>query len=434
MGNGNRLNYKRTFFIGLAFLSICAFWQLYDNIVPLILKETFHMGETQTGFIMAADNVLALFLLPLFGALSDKTTTKVGKRTPFIVVGTIVSVIFMLFIPIADQQKNIVLFVLSLGAVLLAMGSYRSPAVALMPDLTPKPLRSQANAVINLMGAIGGILTLIFIKFLTPKKEHPNYFIIFSCVASIMVIAVIVLLVFIRENKLIQEMKNTSEDDECLDTNIELNEVESQKSLSKSVKHSLVLLLASIFLWFTAYNAVTTAFSRYAKEVWKMEAGGFANCLLVATGAAIISYIPIGFIATRFGRKKTIIGGILLITLSYLMGCFFFEYSNFINVVFALTGIGWAAINVNSYPMVVEMSKGSNVGKYTGLYYIISMTAQIITPILSGFLLEQISYRILFPYAVTFSIASLLTMIFVKHGDSKPIKKEKILDNFSDID
>ncbi|WP_066714106.1 MFS transporter [Clostridium sp. Marseille-P299] len=434
MGNGNRLNYKRTFFIGLAFLSICAFWQLYDNIVPLILKETFHMGETQTGFIMAADNVLALFLLPLFGALSDKTTTKVGKRTPFIVAGTIVSVIFMLFIPIADQQKNIVLFVLSLGAVLLAMGSYRSPAVALMPDLTPKPLRSQANAVINLMGAIGGILTLIFIKFLTPKNEHPNYFIIFSCVASIMVIAVIVLLVFIRENKLIQEMKNTSEEDEFLDTNIELNEVESPKALSKSVKHSLVLLLASIFLWFTAYNAVTTAFSRYAKEVWKMEAGGFANCLLVATGAAIISYIPIGFIATRFGRKKTIIGGILLITLSYLMGCFFFEYSNFINVVFALTGIGWAAINVNSYPMVVEMSKGSNVGKYTGLYYIISMTAQIITPILSGFLLEQISYRILFPYAVTFSIASLLTMIFVKHGDSKPIKKEKILDNFSDID
>lgn len=209
---------------------------------------------------------------------------------------------------------------------------------------------------------------------------------------------------------------------------------ELSSGMSKSVRRSLVLLLASIFLWFTAYNAVTTAFSRYAKEVWNMQAGGFANCLLVATGAAIISYIPIGFIATRFGRKKTIIGGILLITLSYFMGCFFLEYSSFINFVFALTGIGWAAINVNSYPMVVEMSKGSDVGKYTGLYYIISMTAQIITPILSGFLLEQISYRVLFPYAVSFSVASLFTMIFVKHGDSKPVKKEKILDNFSDID
>ena len=434
MGNDLRLNYKRTFFIGLAFLSISAFWQLYDNIVPLILKETFHMGETQTGMIMAADNVLALFLLPLFGALSDKTNSKFGKRTPFIVCGTIVSVIFMLFIPVADQQKNIILFIISLGIVLLAMGSYRSPAVALMPDLTPKPLRSQANAVINLMGAVGGIITLLFIKFLTPKEEHPNYFGIYLSVAGIMVFVVIVLIVFIRENKLLEETKKYNMDENTRTMHVDDSKEELSSGMSKSVRRSLVLLLASIFLWFTAYNAVTTAFSRYAKEVWNMQAGGFANCLLVATGAAIISYIPIGFIATRFGRKKTIIGGILLITLSYFMGCFFLEYSSFINFVFALTGIGWAAINVNSYPMVVEMSKGSDVGKYTGLYYIISMTAQIITPILSGFLLEQISYRVLFPYAVSFSVASLFTMIFVKHGDSKPVKKEKILDNFSDID
>lgn len=434
MGNDLRLNYKRTFFIGLAFLSISAFWQLYDNIVPLILKETFHMGETQTGMIMAADNVLALFLLPLFGALSDKSNSKFGKRTPFIVCGTIVSVIFMLFIPVADQQKNIILFIISLGIVLLAMGSYRSPAVALMPDLTPKPLRSQANAVINLMGAVGGIITLLFIKFLTPKEEHPNYFGIYLSVAGIMVFAVIVLIVFIRENKLLEETKKYNMDENTRTMHVDDSKEELSSGMSKSVRRSLVLLLASIFLWFTAYNAVTTAFSRYAKEVWNMQAGGFANCLLVATGAAIISYIPIGFIATRFGRKKTIIGGILLITLSYFMGCFFLEYSSFINFVFALTGIGWAAINVNSYPMVVEMSKGSDVGKYTGLYYIISMTAQIITPILSGFLLEQISYRVLFPYAVSFSVASLFTMIFVKHGDSKPVKKEKILDNFSDID
>lgn len=434
MGNDLRLNYKRTFFIGLAFLSICAFWQLYDNIVPLILKETFHMGETQTGMIMAADNVLALFLLPLFGALSDKTNTRFGKRTPFIVCGTIVSVVFMLFIPFADQQKNLILFILSLGIVLLAMGAYRSPAVALMPDLTPKPLRSQANAVINLMGAVGGIITLLFIKFMIPKEEHPNYFVIYLSVAGIMVFAVIVLIVFIRENKLLEETKKYNIDENSQTIGVEDSKEEPSSGMSKSVKRSLVLLLASIFLWFTAYNAVTTAFSRYAKEVWNMQAGGFANCLLVATGAAIISYIPIGFIATRYGRKKTIIGGILLISLSYFMGCFFLEYSSFINLVFALTGIGWAAINVNSYPMVVEMSKGSDVGKYTGLYYIISMTAQIITPILSGFLLEQISYRVLFPYAVSFSVASLFTMIFVKHGDSKPVKKEKVLDNFSDID
>ena len=156
-----KLNYKRTFLIGLAFLSICSFWQMYDNIVPLILQGTFHLNETLTGAIMAADNVLAVFLLPLLGALSDKVDTRWGKRTPFIVVGTVLAVVLMMLLPHADKTGNFVLFVISLFFLLIAMGLYRSPAVALMPDLTPKPLRSQANAIINLMGAVGGIYTLI---------------------------------------------------------------------------------------------------------------------------------------------------------------------------------------------------------------------------------------------------------------------------------
>ena len=156
-----KLNYKRTFLVGLAFLSICAFWQMYDNIVPLILQGTFHLNETLTGAIMAADNVLAVFLLPLLGSLSDKADTRWGKRTPFIVVGTVLAVVLMMLLPHADKTGNFVLFVISLFFLLIAMGLYRSPAVALMPDLTPKPLRSQANAIINLMGAVGGIYTLI---------------------------------------------------------------------------------------------------------------------------------------------------------------------------------------------------------------------------------------------------------------------------------
>ena len=153
-----KLNYKRTFLVGLAFLSICAFWQMYDNIVPLILQGTFHLNETLTGAIMAADNVLAVFLLPLLGSLSDKADTRWGKRTPFIVVGTVLAVVLMMLLPHADKTGNFVLFVISLFFLLIAMGLYRSPAVALMPDLTPKPLRSQANAIINLMGAVGGII------------------------------------------------------------------------------------------------------------------------------------------------------------------------------------------------------------------------------------------------------------------------------------
>lgn len=184
-------------------------------------------------------------------------------------------------------------------------------------------------------------------------------------------------------------------------------------------------------MWFAAYNAITTAFSRYAVQVWGLKGGSFANALMVATGVAIVSYIPIGIISSKFGRKKTIIGGIILMSISYFAGFLFTEYSRWINMVFAFTGIGWAAINVNSYPMVVEMSHSCDVGKYTGYYYTFSMAAQIVTPILSGYLLENVSYRTLFPYSVLFSLLSLCTMIFVRHGDSKPLKNASKLEVFN---
>ena len=417
-----KLNYKRTFFIGLAFMSISAFWQLYDNIIPLMLQNTFNIGETLTGGIMAIDNVLALFLLPIFGSFSDKVDTRLGKRTPFIIGGTTGAVIFMVLIAYANKTANLWLFILSLGLTLVFMGTYRSPAVALMPDLTPKPLRSKANAVINLMGAVGAIITLLLISLIVPERINPDYTNLFIVVAAIMVVSVILLIVTIREKKLSKTLEIEHESSR--------EELEEEAKMPKDVKRSLYFLLASIFLWFTAYNAVTTAFSRYATNVWNMVGGSFANALLVATGAAIVSYIPIGFISTKFGRKKTIIAGIIIITSTYFAGFLFKEYSPIINVVFAFTGIGWASINVNSYPMVVEISGNTNVGKYTGLYYTFSMAAQIFTPVFSGFLLENVSYRTLFPYAFTFSVLSLVTMLFVKHGDSKPAQKESIIDNF----
>lgn len=410
-----KLNYLRTFLMGLAFLSICAFWQLYDNIIPLMLQNTFGLGETLTGGIMALDNVLALFLLPIFGSLSDKVDTKIGKRMPFILLGTVLAITFMIIIPMADHSKNFPLFFISLGSALLSMGLYRSPAVALMPDLTPKPLRSKANAVINLMGAVGGIITLLLISLLIPKEDNPNYTVIFIAVAAFMAISVLILMFTINEKRIAQTLpRDEVAEGPLSDENISQN-------LPKEVKRSLYFILASVFLWFTAYNAVTTAFSRYATQVWGLKGGGFANALMVATGAAIVSYIPIGHLSTRIGRKKTIMAGIIMMTLSYFTGFLFVEYSPLINLVFAFTGIGWSAINVNSYPMVVEISRSSDVGKYTGYYYTFSMAAQIITPILSGVLLEQVSYRTLFPYSVVFSLLSLCTMIFVRHGDSKPV-------------
>lgn len=417
-----KLNYKRTFFIGLAFLSICAFWQMYDNIIPLILKETFHLGETVTGVIMAADNVLALFLLPLFGSLSDKVDTPIGKRMPFILIGTACSFVFMMMLPIADRSTNLVLFVIALFAVLLSLGLYRSPAVALMPDLTPKPLRSKANAVINLMGAVGGVFALIMIKTLVGSGTTPDYLPLFLSIGILMIVCVVILFLTIKENKL---RSNMIHEDETFDDGLK-----STAQLPKDVKRSLIFMLISIALWFIAYNAVTTAFSRYATHVWGLENGGYANCLMVATIAAIISYIPIGIISSKIGRKKTILIGVAMLTLCYLGAAFYSHYNFTMNIFFGIIGFAWAAINVNSLPMVVEISANGDIGKYTGLYYTFSMAAQVITPILSGFLLEHVSYRTLFPYAVVFSVLAFCTMLCVKHGDSKPEKKKSVLENF----
>ena len=349
-----KLNYKRTVLIGLAFLSICAFWQMYDSIIPLILQNTFGIGETLTGVIMAADNVLAIFLLPLFGALSDKADTRLGKRMSFIVTGTVLAVIFLLLLPVADRKVNMVLFIVSLFALLVSMGLYRSPAVALMPDLTPNKLRSKGNAIINLMGAVGGVYTLIMIKLLVGKGERPDYMPLFVSVAALMAVSVGILAITISEKKVKAKVaQEVREYEDRTGLKVETEDtVEAEEAAAEgkeSVKHqmpaevkrSMGFLLASIFLWFTAYNAVTTAFSRYTKVVWHLEGGGFADCLMVATIAAILSYVPIGNLAGRIGRKKTILVGIVLMSGCYFAAIFANQYHALINVAFAVIGIGW---------------------------------------------------------------------------------------------
>ena len=424
-----KLNYKRTLLIGLAFLTISAFWQMYDNVVPLILKNTFGMKETVTGAIMSVDNIFALFLLPIFGAFSDKVKTPIGRRMPFILVGTGAAFVLLLLLPFADNTVNLTLFVVALFFLLISMGVYRSPAVALMPDLTPKPLRSKANAIINLMGAVGGVYTLIMIKFLVGKGDRPNYYPLFLAVGILMIVGVAILFFTIKENKLRKEVGVESEAAEEV---VDEASVKSAK-LPKEVMRSLIFILISVAFWFIAYNAVTTAFSRYATEVWGLEGGGYADCLMIATVAAIISYIPIGAISSKIGRKNTILIGIVLLGSCFLAAGLSPTYHWTMVIFFAIIGFAWAAISVNSYPMVVEMSKAGDVGKYTGYYYTFSMAAQVITPILSGALLEHVSYKTLFPYSVTFSILAFITMSQVKHGDSKPMKKKDILENL-DVD
>lgn len=417
-----KLNYRRTTTIGLAFLSICAFWQLYEGVVPLILKKTFGIGDTLSGVIMALDNVLALFMLPLFGNLSDKTSTPLGKRMPYILGGTALAVIAMTFMPIGDNTRSLPLFIVALLVTLIAMSTYRSPAVALMPDVTIKPLRSKANAVINLMGAIGGAVTLGLIAIMVPNTDKPNYLPVFSAIAALMVIAVTVLVLTVKENRLVAEVQAQQGEEHTGETADTVN-----ARMAPEVRKSLIFILVSIFFWFMAYNAVTSAFSKYAQDYLGIQGGGFATNLLIATGAAVISYIPVGMLASRIGRRKTILIGILMLFVSFAVAAFFTTYSPLLSVLLVLIGSGWAAINVNSYPMVVEMARGSNVGKYTGYYYTFSMAAQVLTPIASGALLEHVGYQTLFPYAALFMALAFCTMLMVRHGDTKPLTpKDKL--------
>jgi len=445
--NELKLDNKRTILVGLAFLSICAFWQMYDNLVPLILRETFHLDEGYTGAVMAADNILALFLLPFFGGLSDRTNTRLGRRTPYILAGTAGAVVLMNLLPVLDNSYfrqaapfKLLSFIIVLALLLIAMGAYRSPAVALMPDVTPKPLRSKGNAIINLMGAVGGVLYLGISVALYPASKtrglvHVDYQPLFLAVSGIMAASVAVLLLTIREPKLAEE--NRALEKKHPEWNLAQDDGSGGEVLPRPVKRSLGFLLASIALWYAGYNGVTTWFSTYVAEVMGEGIGGTNTCLMVATVGAIASYIPIGVLASKAGRKRTIQAGVILLASCFLAGYLLTRNAHAITplmyVAFALVGLAWAAINVNSLPMVVEMCKGSDVGRFTGYYYTASMAAQVITPVLAGTLMRDISYQILFPYAAFFVAMSFITMLFVRHGDSRTEAKTG-LDAFEDMD
>lgn len=504
-----KLNYKRIILVGFAFFLIQAFWQAYDNTIPMILTNKFGMSQAWSGAIMALDNVLALFMLPLFGAISDKHHSKWGRRTPFIVVGTLIAAVMLIALSFVDNAQlhhisdvaaiddpaaletiydreadetlltpggqkfvlsrqftkeeftqirsqitvdgtavtnpdytnyvmparqacawdatakspvTLVFFIALLLVILVSMAVFRSPAVALMPDVTLKPLRSKANAVINLMGSAGGILVLVLgMVFATSAVRNSlmNYIGYFAVIAAIMLAALVVFMLTVRENEWAAEMQQQSvelglEDKEKAAT--------GERKLSVDEVRSLIFLLLSIVLWFFGYNAVTSKYSVYASNILHKD---YNLTLIIAQAAAIISYLPVGFIASRVGRKKTILAGVVMLTAAFTTASFMSAESPtmLMNAMFALAGIAWATINVNSFPMVVEMCSGGNVGKYTGFYYTASMAAQVATPMLSGLLMDRMGMHVLFPYAAVFTALAFVTMLFVRHGDSKPEAK-----------
>ena len=523
------LNNKRTLFVGFAFFLICAFWQAYDALIPKILTDKFGMNQVWSGFIMALDNILAIFLLPLFGSLSDRCKNRLGRRTPFILIGTIAAAVCFMgmsfidnlqlaklseiaavteteasaerdtalrnlynasydmgAIPTSAQKtgaadaqslaniygdadsfvekvnategKNtsdwvvkarqayawqktltspgtLVCFIVILMVVLLSMSTFRSPAVALMPDVTPKPLRSKANAIINLMGSAGGILVLVLGMVCgTGKSENTlmSYTLFFCVIAGIMLCSLAVFLCTVREVPWAAEAAKIND---ALDSQNQPQTPDAAEHghLTAGEKKSLFFILASVVLWYMGYNAVTSKYSVYAGQVLGLD---FNFTMIIAQAAAILSYIPVGILSQKLGRKKTILAGIIFLGIAFGAASFLRAGSNIwlMNALFALAGIGWATINVNSYPMVVEMAKSGDVGKYTGFYYTASMAAQIATPILSGAFLTYIGMTTLFPYAAVFVCLAFVTMLCVHHGDAPtalPDKKD-LLEYLSD--
>ena len=535
-----KLNYKRTIFVGFAFFLISAFWQVYDSIIPLTLTNKFGLSQTGSGFVMVLDNLIALFMLPLFGAISDRCRSRLGKRTPFILIGTIAAALLFFSLSFADnaQLKSIgklskldnpetlqtvyteqsgktlktpegrefrvdelftedefvsitsklekkdgklyrpdgteytlsfddqgeqnmverakegktftnphykdfvapaqqastwnvtksnsaplIIFLGILFLLLIAMATFRSPAVALMPDVTIKPLRSKANAIINLMGSAGGILVLglgMALATSDTANTFMSYTLFFGIVSAVMLIALALFRLLVKEPKFAREMQEESKRFGI--TEDEPEQKSGGKRMGRAEFRSLCFLLASVALWYMGYNAVTSKYSVYANRVLNQD---YNLTLIIAQAAAIISYIPIGILSSHLGRKKTILIGVLLLLFAFGSAYFMHAGSSILimYLLFAIAGIGWATINVNSFPMVVEMSKSGDVGRYTGFYYTASMAAQAVTPWLCGIFMDHIAWTALFPYAAVFVALAFVTMIFVRHGDNKPIAK-----------
>ncbi len=456
-----KLNYKRVLLVGMAFFLIQAFWQAYDAIIPLILTNHFGLPQSASGAVMSIDNVLAVFMLPIFGALSDRVNTKFGKRTPFIFIGTIISVISFIGLTFIDNYQlakvinagipdmpnateaalkltlsnplALVGFIATLLVTLIAMALFRSPAVALMPDVTVKPLRSKANAIINLTGTAGGIIVLVLgMVFATSKKAYMEYTPYVIAVCLVMVIGFIIFLISVKENKWAKEMEEESVRLGLEEKSEELNQNSSHK-LSRAEFKSFILILASVALWYIGYNSITSKYSVYATNILGFD---FNLTLIIAQAAAIVSYIPVGIIASKIGRRKTVLAGVIMLTLAFFFGIFVTPKTPELIMypIFILAGIGWATINVNSFPMAVELAKQGNVGKYTGYYYTASMAAQIVAPILSGFLYDGFGMRFtFFTFGAVFVAFSFVTMLFVKHGDAQEIPQKSILEHL-DVD
>lgn len=602
-----RLNYPITIKVGFAFAIIMMFWNAYDFVIPLLLEHAYGLSNMMRGLIMGLDNLLSLFLLPLFGKLSDrskgKLSQKFGRRTPYIIVGTVVSVILMVFVPVSAQKQlensgrvraeyvaqynddafmnekltmffdkanegiskyadmnflklnnvskeqfvalrydsklqfkkdvykydgveveattivnveknktaeevkadnaafdkyvkagmnewiseqvnakadkiSLVVYMIILLFTLIAMATFRSPAVALMPDVTPKPLRSQANAMINLVGGVGGALSFLIYTIILFGNSVYNYVIIFGAVGAGMIVLLICFLLLVKERKLVKRCEDicleygiTDEDTEKQELKklaegqsenkfeakfnekyANLSQEDRKVKLAKAKNLSFLLILASIFMWFMGYNAVSSNLSVYCVKSLNLQPGIASIISGVSMGFSAIAFIPVGMLAVKIGRRKSIMLGFALAALSFVLlytpmvmsaGADFWKATLFA-AFYLIAGFGLIIANVNTFPMVVELAKAEDVGKYTGFYYTATMSAQAITPFIAGAIMDRFGNTSMFLYSAICVVIGIAIMFFVRYGDSMQIpkgkkmskeeKKQVMLDSIGDAD
>ena len=421
--NLRSLDMRRTLLVTLPFAGALAFWQAYDGIIPLILRDTFHLGDTLAGAVMALDTVCALFLLPFFGSISDRCHSRLGRRTPFILVGSLLAALLIPLLAVADQMRSLPFFFTVLCLVLVVLSSYRSPCVALMPDVTPRPIRAKADAFNSLMAAASGVVILISISLAVPDVEHPNYMPVFLIISAIIILCTVLFAVFFREKKAVEKMHTESLAMGISEADMDASdEGGKEKETDAVVRRSLLGILLCVFFYFMASNAVTSAFSKYASQVWGAGGGSFANFQLVATMVTLISYMPMANISCRIGRKLTTYIGIGLMCFGGF--CIFMTpgYSPLIYVFVSISGVGMGTVATTIYPMIMEVASEKTTGRYTGYYYTASMSAQIITPILSGAVMEFIGYRYLYLYAIVCALLAALPLVMVQKGNTILLK------------
>lgn len=374
--NLRSLDMRRTLLVTLPFAGALAFWQAYDGIIPLILRDTFHLGDTLAGAVMALDNVCALFLLPFFGSISDRCHSRLGRRTPFILVGSLLAALLIPLLAVADQMRSLPFFFTVLCLVLVVLSSYRSPCVALMPDVTPRPIRAKVDAFNSLMAAASGVVILISISLAVPDVEHPNYMPVFLIISAIIILCTVLFAVFFREKKAVEKMHTESLAMGISEADMDASdEGGKEKETDAVVRRSLLGILLCVFFYFMASNAVTSAFSKYASQVWGAGGGSFANFQLVATMVTLISYMPMANISCRIGRKLTTYIGIGLMCFGGF--CIFMTqgYSPLIYVFVSISGVGMGTVATTIYPMIMEVASEKTTGRYTGYYYTASMSA-----------------------------------------------------------